>query len=68
MIMITGANNIAHARLITLKYMLSLEIKGLKRRGRSAYSIIKSELGFHGNRERVLAQLTEYLENEDRTV
>ena len=68
MTMITGTDNIAHARLLTLKYMLRLEIVGLKRRGRSAYVIIKAELGFRGNRERVLAQLTEYLENENRTV
>jgi len=34
-----------------------LEIAGMKRRGRSAYSIIKEEFGFKGNKQRVLKQL-----------
>ena len=62
-IVITG-NKIPGARLITLKHMLHLEIKGMKRRGRSAYSIIKEELGFRGSRQRVHDQLEEYINEQ----
>ena len=58
---IVGKDNIEVVRLITLKHMLSLEMKGLGRHGRSAYSIVKEELGFRGNRQRVYDQLKEYL-------
>ena len=63
-VVITGTEKIAGARLITLKHMLSLEMKGMKRRGRSAYSIIKSELGFRGNRQKVYDQLEEYINEQ----
>ena len=43
-------------RLLSLKGALRLEIVGLKRRGRSAYALIKDEFGFKGNREKVLEQ------------
>lgn len=65
MVMITGRENIEHARLITLKHMLHLEMKGLKRRGRSAYAIIKSELGFRGNRQRVYDQLEAHIKQKE---
>ena len=48
---------IANARLLTLRAMLKLEIKGMKRsRAPSAYSMLKS-LGYKGSREVVLATL-----------
>jgi len=49
--------SIAFAQLAARKAALSLEIRGLKRRGRSAYSICKSEYGLKGSRESVLAQM-----------
>ena len=49
-------------RVLALKGMLKLETKGLTRRGRSAYSIVKSEFGFRGNKEKVLAQLDKWCE------
>ena len=58
---ITGKDNIQAIRLMALKGMLSLEIKGMKRRGRSAYSIIKEELDFRGSRVRVLEQLEAHI-------
>ena len=61
---ITGTENIAFARLIALKHMLHLEIKGMKRRGRSAYAIVKEETGFRGNRQRVYDQLEEYINEQ----
>ena len=41
-----------------------MESQGIKRRGRSVYSIVKEEFGFKGNRQKVLAQLEEYIETE----
>ena len=60
---ITG-DNIQLFRQFTLLKMLGLEMKGMGRRGRSAYSIIKSEHGFKGNRKKIYDQLAAYLESE----
>ena len=37
--------------------MLILEMKGMKRRGRTAYAILKSDYGLKGPRETVLTTL-----------
>jgi hypothetical protein len=42
--------------MLTLRAGLRLEVKGLKRSGRSFYSIIKKEFGLKGSRESVLEQ------------
>jgi len=55
--MVIQGDQIGLARLMTLKKMLKLEVRGMKRSGRSAYSIIKSEYGFRGNKQKVLDQL-----------
>jgi len=48
---------IQQAQLLTLRAMLKLEIKGMKRsRAPSAYSMLKS-MGYKGTREAILAQL-----------
>jgi len=57
MSMVIQGDQIGLARLMTLKKMLKLEVRGMKRSGRSAYSIIKSEYGFRGNKQKVLDQL-----------
>jgi len=44
-------------RLCALRGALKLEILGMRKRGQSAYSIIKQELGFKGNKRKVLEQL-----------
>lgn len=45
-------------RLISLKYALKLEMKGLKRsRSPSAYVILKRDLGIKGSRTKVLAHV-----------
>lgn len=45
-------------RLLTLRSMLELELKGMRRsRPPSAYVIIKRDLGLRGSRENVLAQM-----------
>jgi hypothetical protein len=53
---------ITNARLLTLRAMLKLEMKGMKRsRAPSAYSMLKS-MGYKGTREAVLAQLDQQRE------
>jgi hypothetical protein len=60
--MITGEESIELYRMMVLQKMLHLEICGLKRRGRSAYSIIKQDFGLKGNRQRVHEQLSDLIE------
>ena len=48
-------------RAKTLLSALGLEIRGLKRRGQSAYSIIKAEYGLRGNKQAVYDQLKEII-------
>ena len=50
-------------RLLTLKSALKLEVLGMKGRGRSAYSIIKEELGIKGNKQKVLDQVNQMLDS-----
>lgn len=57
---ITEPAQIEVARLLTLRQMLRLEMLGMTKKGRSAYSILKSEFGFKGSREAVFAALTEW--------
>jgi succinylarginine dihydrolase len=52
---LTG-NQIEAARLLTLRQALKLELRGMKRRGRTAYSVLRG-MGFKGSREAVLEQL-----------
>jgi len=42
--------------MLTLRAGLKLEVKGLRRSGRSFYSIIKKEFNLKGTRESVLEQ------------
>ena len=48
---------IALFRMKALRSALKLEILGMKRRGRSVYSIVKEEFGFKGSKQKVLQQL-----------
>lgn len=48
-------------RILTLRAGLRLEVIGLTRHGRSCYSIVKSEFGFKGNKQKVLDQLNNYI-------
>jgi hypothetical protein len=58
MTVLTGSQ-IEGARLLTLRSMLILELKGMsKSRGPTAYSTLKM-MGFKGTRERVLSELDE---------
>ena len=49
-------------RMKALRGALKLEILGMKRKGRSAYSLIKEEFKFKGNREKVLGQIEAEIE------
>ena len=56
MTVLTG-HQIEAARLLTLRQMLKLELKGMsKSKGPTAYSTLKM-MGFKGTRESVLSQL-----------
>jgi len=57
MINYDSAEEIAFFRLKSLRGALKLEILGMKRKGRSVYSIVKEEFGFKGNKQKVLKQL-----------
>lgn len=61
MTILTTPDQIAAFRLLSLRSMLKLEIYGMTRRGRSAYSIIKQELGLKGSKTRVYDQLSAML-------
>lgn len=55
---IVGRASIGRARLITLKYAIQLEGKGMRRSGRGRSSLkIAKDLGYSGSREKVLAQI-----------
>ena len=57
---ITG-ENIDLFRMSILEKALTLELLGMKGRGRSAYSVIKSEFGLKGNRQSVYDQFKVYV-------
>jgi hypothetical protein len=48
-------------RIRSLRGALKLEILGMKRKGRSVYSIVKEEFGFRGSKQKVLEQLEKRL-------
>jgi len=60
-IVLDTPDKIARYRLLTLRAALRLEIAGMKKRGDSAYKILKAE-GYTGTRAQVLEQLHNHLE------
>ena len=66
---ITGQQDIALFRLLSMKGRLKLEIMGMKSRGPSAATILKKEFGWKGNNKKILelleAHLEELKENRD---
>lgn len=57
---------IEYVQFLARRGALKLEIQGLKRRGRSAYSIIKEVYGVRGTRETVLAWMDTIVEEVTR--
>lgn len=51
-------------RLKVLHSALRLEILGMKRRGRSVYSIVKQEFNLKGSKTKVLEQFTKIVESQ----
>ena len=50
-------------QMIVRKQALKLEIYGMKRRGRSAYALIKEIYGLKGSKQKVLEQFTKIIED-----
>jgi hypothetical protein len=61
---LTEPNLILLFRMKTLRSGLKLEIKGLRRSGRSFCTIIKKEWGLKGSRESVLEQFDAIINHE----
>lgn len=57
-IMVTGSG-IKLYRFLARKQALALEMKGMKKRGESAYSICKKVYGFKGTKRQVFNQMEE---------
>lgn len=57
MIILDTPEKIDMARFLMLRSALKLECLGMKRRGQSAYAIVKAEYGFKGNKKSVLEQM-----------
>ena len=64
---ITG-DDIKSYQFIARKGALKLEILGMKRRGKSAYSICKSEYGLKGSKQSVLDQMEAMIKKEEDKV
>ena len=60
---LTDFDQIAVARMLTLRKGLQLEIKGMRHSGRSCYSIIKRDFGLTGTRAQVLEQFEQLIPN-----
>jgi len=65
MLELTTPKAINNYRIRTLRSALKLEILGMKRKGPSVYSIIKSEFGFTGSKQLVLEQLNTYIKTNN---
>ena len=59
--MLTNPKDIEIFRLMTLRKGLYIEIKGMKKRGKSSYQIIKDEFDFKGNKINVYNKFTDYI-------
>ena len=63
MIVLDTPDQSAVARMLTLRKGLQLEIKGMRKTGRSCYSIIKRDFGLTGTRAKVLEQFEQMIPN-----
>ena len=63
---VTGAQ-VTVARMLVLKSALKLECLGMKRHGRSVYSIVKEEFSLRGSKASVLAQFTDLCNEATRS-
>lgn len=63
--LLSSKEQIDRYRLSVLRAALTLECKGMTRRGRSVYAIIKEEFGFTGNKQTVLEKLDSHIKAID---
>ena len=63
--MCAGRDSVNLYRLLSIRKMCEMRLLGLRSRGPSPFTVIKRELGFRGNNEKVLAQLNAYIESLD---
>ena len=61
MITLNTPEQIDMFRFLSLKSALKLECLGMKRRGQSAYAIVKAEYGLKGNKKSVLEQMEQII-------
>ncbi len=54
---LANLGNAPMIQLLTMRSALWLECKGMKRHGRSVYSLVKERFGFVGNKQKVLESL-----------
>ena len=59
--MYTKPEDILLFRMLSQKAALELEIKGLRKKGRTMYSMIKQEYNLRGSRESVLEQFGNFI-------
>lgn len=60
---VLSRDEIARFRVLSLRGALRLEVSGMKRsRGPSAFSMVKKEFGFQGDKKAVLDQLNRWIE------
>ena len=59
---IDNPNHIELYRMMVQRQALKLQMKGIKTRGRSAYSLIKEQYGLKGNIAKVYAEFTTMIE------
>ena len=50
--------------LISIKSRFGLELKGLKGRGQTMFSLVKERYGLKGNRQSVYEQFCQYVEQQ----
>lgn len=60
---LTGPEQMGMFHLLQLKGALKLECAGIKIARRSVCAYVKQHLGMRGSREKVLAQLEQYIED-----
>jgi hypothetical protein len=62
-IVLSGSEQIARFRLITLRTALKLELLGMKHSRGSVYALIKKEFGLKGSKQKVYDQFNEFIES-----
>lgn len=54
--------------LLSIKGRFQLEMKGIRGRGQTMYSLVKEHYGFKGTRQKVYEQFCQYVEQESAKI